>query len=223
MVTEDRLSQPLVPSAPRNQDISVTSPASPTRNTERTRRAILQAAGELLAERGLSPSLSEIAAAAGVSKGGLLHHFPTRDNLFLEVVVDSLERFRAEVLRFVDLSENRPGKGLRAYVRALCGGSREAMRIFASEFCGPVESIPGVAQALSDDSRRWREFFSQDGLHPDRILVVQHAVEGFAGAAYYDDAYSDDTVDHARAVFLDLIDVDSWRPDDDSAARQHLR
>jgi AcrR family transcriptional regulator len=200
----------------------VTSPAPTTRNTERTRRAILQAAGELLAERGLATSLSEIAAAAGVSKSGLLHHFPTRDSLFLDVVTDSLERFRAEVLTFVDLSENRPGKGLRAYVRALCGGSREAMRIYASEFCGPVDSIPGVAQALNEDSRVWREFFGQDGLHPDRILVVQHAVEGFAGAAYYDDAYTEETIEHARAVFLDLIDADSWRPEDGTATRRYM-
>lgn len=191
---------------------AVTNSSAPTRNTDRTRRALLDSGARLLTTRGLATTLAEVASEAGVSKSGLLHHFTTRDDLFLAVVTDSLERFRSEIVRFVDLSENRPGKGLRAYVRALCGGSPEAMKIFAGEFCGPVDAIPGASEALSADNEMWREFFARDGLHQDRILVVRHAVEGLAVAAFYDETYDARALAHAREVFFDLIDDESWRP-----------
>ena len=42
------------------------------------RELILDAARTLALERGVVPSLNETAATAGVSKGGLAHHFPSR-------------------------------------------------------------------------------------------------------------------------------------------------
>ncbi|MGN7133087.1 TetR/AcrR family transcriptional regulator [Rhodococcoides corynebacterioides] len=190
------------------------TPSTPLiRNTDRTRSAVLRAGARLLAERGLATSIADVAAAANVSKSGLMHHFPTRDELFLAVVQNSVDRFRTEVLSMVDLSENHPGKGLRAYVRALCGDNSEALRIFAWEFGGPVDAVPGATAVLREDSRTWQTFFTNDGLHPDRVLVVRHAVEGFALASFYDDTYDDAMRTHARRVFLELIDTDSWRPD----------
>ncbi len=53
---------------------------------EETRTAIVVAARRHFAERGYAPSsLAAIADEAGVTKGGLLHHFPNKDALFLEV------------------------------------------------------------------------------------------------------------------------------------------
>jgi AcrR family transcriptional regulator len=43
-----------------------------------TRTAIVQAAYDLTLKGGSVPSLDSVVRAAGVSKGGLLHHFPTR-------------------------------------------------------------------------------------------------------------------------------------------------
>ncbi|MGW8813464.1 TetR/AcrR family transcriptional regulator [Gordonia terrae] len=189
---------------------------APTRNSERTRRAILDAASTLLGQRGTAATINEIAAQAGVSKSGLLHHFHTREELFLAVLVDALERHRQAVLEFVDLSENRPGKVLRAYVRALCGGSRTAMEAYAhSAMWSSIESIPGAIEALADDSRAWAELLAQDGLHPDRILVVRHAVEGLVDSFQFDPAVSEDTLGHARTVMLALIDDECWRPGGD--------
>lgn len=94
-----------------------------TRSTDRTRRAILDAASDLMGKHGTSVSLARIAEAAGMSKGGLLHHFPSRNDLIRALGEDCARQLRSEVEGFLDLSENRPGKMLRAYVRALCGGS----------------------------------------------------------------------------------------------------
>ena len=47
--------------------------------------------------------------------------------------------------------------------------------------------MPGVEELFDADSARWRELFAADGLHPDRILVVQYAAEGLAMATGYDE------------------------------------
>ena len=56
------------------------------RDSIRTRRALLDTAARLVAERGAGISLDLIAQSAGVSKGGLLHHFRSREALFVGLV-----------------------------------------------------------------------------------------------------------------------------------------
>lgn len=60
---------------------------APRTKGERTRARILDAAAELFARSGYNPvSLREIAAHAGMTHAGLLHHFPGKEQLLLEVL-----------------------------------------------------------------------------------------------------------------------------------------
>jgi AcrR family transcriptional regulator len=177
-----------------------------TRDRERTRRALLEATEQLLHERGTGFSLADVATRAEVSKGGLLHHFPTREALVIAVVEVGLARFREEVMRHVDLAENRAGKVLRGYVRALCGSSAEAVATFAPSAWRGVEAITAVAELLRADADRWRETFARDGIAPQRALIVQFAAEGVAAAIALGAYIDDDEVDLARTGLLDLAE-----------------
>jgi AcrR family transcriptional regulator len=179
----------------------VTATPRPTRNTERTRAAILHAAAAAMTERGTGVSLSHIAQSAGVSKGGLLHHFPNRDTLLVALVQDANEKFREAVVAHLDLSENTPGKMLRAYVRALCSGSEAITQYFTSAptWAG-IYSLPTVADLIRQDEQWWREQLELDGMSPERILVVRRAAEGVATAITYGD-----TTPQATAHALDLL------------------
>ncbi len=92
-----------------------------TRDKERTRRAILASAEKMFADRGSKASLADIATAAGVTQSGLRHHFHSREALLFGVAEDIVQRYWTEIHNMVDLSENRPGKLMRAYIRALTG------------------------------------------------------------------------------------------------------
>ena len=159
-----------------------------------------------MGKHGIAVSLSKIAAAAGVSKGGLLHHFPSRDDLIRALGEDSTMLLRSEVEGFLDLSENRSGKMLRAYVRALCGGSGEAMAHFAdSSVWYPMIEIPEVRQAIADNARWWDEQFAADGLPVDRIRLVRRAAEGCA-AAYVWGEETEEGVAQLRGFLLGLTE-----------------
>lgn len=178
-----------------------------TRDRERTRAAVLVAADHLLAERGTGVSLAEVAAAAGVSKSGLLHHFPNKDALLLAVAEHGLQVFTDEVMRHVDLTENRPGKVLRAYVRTLCGGSARAMQVFSpSSLWTGLASVPGIDELLRRDADEWRSAFAGDGLPLETSLVVRHAAEGLAAAASFATYLSADELAAARPALLALAE-----------------
>ena len=67
-----------------------------TRDAERAKTAILEAARRLFGERDFAAvSIRDIAEAAGVSHGLVQHHFGTREELVGAVVRDEIERFAA--------------------------------------------------------------------------------------------------------------------------------
>lgn len=172
-----------------------------TRNPDRTRSMVLRAAAEAMSERGTGVSLDYIAKRAGVSKGGLLHHFANREALLVALVEDSQQRFREGVLGHLDLSENIPGKLLRAYVRALTSGTDATAQYFtAAPAWAGIYQIPRVAEIAAADEAWWEENFAADGLPPERIMVVRRAAEGLAAAVAYGDAAAAATTEAAEIL-----------------------
>ncbi|MER7805456.1 TetR/AcrR family transcriptional regulator [Streptomyces parvulus] len=179
-----------------------------TRNAERTRRAVLDAATQVTLEKGAAVTLAQVAAAAGVSKSGLIHHFGNRDQLVTALVQDAHERFREVVLHHLDLSENRPGKMLRAYVRALCAGSAEATAnpdFTSTPMWSGLYTIPAVAPVLAENAAWWDTQLALDGLSAERILIVRRAAEGIAIAAVYGEQ-DEESIATARDHLLQLAD-----------------
>jgi AcrR family transcriptional regulator len=70
--------------------------AKTTPKSLRTRKRILDAAMRLFAERGYhASSNADVAEAAGLTRGAMLYHFPTREDL-VEAAIDHIQRRRTE-------------------------------------------------------------------------------------------------------------------------------
>lgn len=67
------------------------------RDAEANRQHILQAAGQLMAERGLAVPLEDIAAAAGVGIGTVYRRFPARSDLIEALFQDRLGSYLADL------------------------------------------------------------------------------------------------------------------------------
>jgi AcrR family transcriptional regulator len=73
-----------------------TSQAKTTPKSLRTRRRILDAAMQLFAERGYhASSNADVAEAADLTRGAMLYHFPTREDL-VEAAIDHIQQRRTE-------------------------------------------------------------------------------------------------------------------------------
>lgn len=111
-------------------------PQQPNRPATRDR---LLAAAETLARR-LGPgqlSLEAVAAEAGVSKGGLLYHFPTKEKLLEALVASHLDSYDAALQA---AGAEGPDQLLRAYLTQ-----------FRDDRCAGVPPSSGLLAALAQN------------------------------------------------------------------------
>jgi AcrR family transcriptional regulator len=196
-----------------------------SRDPARTRRTVLDAAATTVASHGAGVSLDVVARRAGVSKAGLLHHFPTRDQLLLALARDLTEQFHAAVHAAVDPRDRAEGRVVRGYVNATFDALDDDSS--ATDFVvltAALAAIPGVQSLLAEDKRRWDRLFADDGLHPDRVVVITRAADGASVAHLYEGGVDRAQLGRTRELLLALSRdngpccLQPARPDSRSAA-----
>ncbi|MFD0414414.1 TetR/AcrR family transcriptional regulator [Streptomyces sp. NPDC127108] len=144
------------------------------------RNRLLNAAERLLVKQGVDAiRLDAVAAEAGVSKGGLLYHFPTKLALVQGVVERLADRFE-EVLPGPDAP---PGAFARAWLDASIPADAPEGEATASDSV-PVALLaaangPEVLDILQERYRTWQARLEQDGLPPGVATLVRMAVDGW--------------------------------------------
>lgn len=101
---------------------------------EAVRRSLLDCAARLAADQGVAAlSVQAVADAAGVTKGGLFHHFPSKQVLLEAVMADLLSALDAEIDTLVSQDCEAFGSFTRAYVNAVFADrGRESGRQWAA-------------------------------------------------------------------------------------------
>jgi len=96
-------------SPPQDVPISKMATAKTTPKSLRTRKRILDAAMRLFAERGYhASSNADVAEAAGLTRGAMLYHFPTREDL-VEAAIDYIQRRRTEAFETAARDQGQHG------------------------------------------------------------------------------------------------------------------
>ncbi|MER5335842.1 TetR/AcrR family transcriptional regulator [Micromonospora sp. NPDC002717] len=166
---------------------------------------VLDAAAKVVGTHGSGASVDAIARQAGVSKGGLLHHFRSRDQLLLALAEDLAEQFAAAVHAAVDPRDHAPGRLVRGYVNAtfddLIDGTSVPEQVVLA---AALSTVPGVAEVLQRDKQRWNEAFDADGLHPQRALLIVRAADGVATAGLYEGGTDPEELRRTRQLLLAL-------------------
>lgn len=88
--------------------------------SDQKREQILQAAHQVVRSVGVrSLTLDKVAKQAGVSKGGLIHHFPSKDALLEAMQKQVFEQAEREYARFLEQEPEtgKKGRRLRAFLR----------------------------------------------------------------------------------------------------------
>ena len=161
-----------------------------------TRCRILVAAQELARSTGPGNlSLDAVAAQAGVSKGGLLYHFPSKNRLMEALVEDHLSRFDAALS--AQEKTGKPDAAICAYIA----------QFLAERQCGtPPPS--GLLAALAEDPgmldpvRRWeREFLNRiraNATDPQMATLAFLAIQGIRAM----ELLNTQVLDHAEEAEL---------------------
>lgn len=148
------------------------------KDPEGTREAILQAAMQRIQEFGVATlSLDAVASDAGSSKGGLLHHFPTKDALLKGVISFLVTRFESRMAaEMANDQDDTPGRWLRAYIRTNLDGDPAITQVHAQI----TQAFPGLT-AYSDEVYDASPLlgYQDDGIPPERALLIRAACDGW--------------------------------------------
>jgi AcrR family transcriptional regulator len=144
------------------------------------RQAVLEAASQIVLEHGVtSLTLDSVAQHAGVSKGGLLYHFPSKDAL-IAAMVDHLATQFTQSLdqeRTRDTTIDDPGHFLRAYIHATFG-LEQRLSTLSAGLLAAVASNPALLDPLREHFRTWQDQTEQSGLDPALATIIRLAVDG---------------------------------------------
>jgi AcrR family transcriptional regulator len=171
--------------------------------SDHTRRTLLGAAREVVRTDGVSRlTLEAVARAAGVSKGGLLYHFATKQDLIVAMLTDTLVEADAILDSLAAADSRQPGAFARAYLEFVSRGEHRrvdsASGIFAAAALDEGDLTPARAMF-----RRWQDRLLDDGIDTGMALLARVVADGLWLIDLFDLAPPDSS---QREELLSLVD-----------------
>ena len=136
-----------------------------------TRERILAAVRTLLARGGPDAvTLDAAAAEAGISKGGLLYHFPTKAALFLGVLEQMRDRVEADMADRLDRTD--PVDAFLDYATPVDDESAFAVALIAAVHNGQAAD-PQIRQVMIDGFLAWERPLGDVELDPVDAEIIR--------------------------------------------------
>lgn len=147
-----------------------------------SRERMLNAAEIVVERQGIANlTLDAVAAEAGMSKGGLLHHFPSKDQLVEALVVRCAENWRSYYMDAYARTSEGPGRMTRALVDHCLTDARawtgQLRRSSASVFAALAQN-PALIQPMRAVYHDLHGRIAADGLPPGVGETVVAATDG---------------------------------------------
>ncbi|MFE0755544.1 TetR/AcrR family transcriptional regulator [Inquilinus sp. NPDC058860] len=176
-------------------------------STPDTKTRILIAAEQVVLERGVSAlTLDAVAEAAGLSKGGLIYHFASKEAL-IRAMIARIGACMQERMDRLSAADGRPGTRTRAYLGAAFpppgtpedrDATREAALIAA------LGNDPALLAPYAAQYAGWVAQQQADGIDPVLAAIVRLAADGL----WLNEVFGIRAVDPAdRAAVLQRLDA----------------
>ena len=143
------------------------------------REAVLDAAEALVLDLGAAHlTMDAVAARASVSKGGVLHHFPTKSDLITAMLERLLAAFRSDMDMIERLAGVELTDHLRAWIRLMRTTDEKLERVTAALLSASANEpnlLAPFAQLMQDRVARYQaenKYFGQ-------TLVILTALDGY--------------------------------------------
>src|SRR5687767_10309684 len=103
------------------------------RDSQRTVCGILDAAERVIVQAGVEKAtIEEVARVAGVSKGGVLHHFPSKEAIVVGLVSMLVSKFEADVRARQAQDPEPKGSFTRAFFKTVTESDDHCIEVFVA-------------------------------------------------------------------------------------------
>lgn len=141
------------------------------------RTILLNAAADIVNEQGVSAlTLDAVAQRAGVSKGGLLYHFNTKQALIEGLVEHANALYKENVDAYLN-DDLQQGKWLNAFIEAT-RHHRKENRAVTSAILAAQGNDRALLSPLQETYKNWQKQIEADGLDPIDATIYRLAVDG---------------------------------------------
>lgn len=139
---------------------------------------LLECAASIVNEQGADYlTLDAVAKKAGVSKGGLLYHFKSKDGLIQELVNYANELYKYNVNQHINQDQEIKGQWLNAFIEATREHRTENAPI-TSGMLAAQGSNRNLLVPLRESYQDWQQHIEQDGLDKADATIIRLAVDG---------------------------------------------
>jgi AcrR family transcriptional regulator len=168
------------------------------------RQALLEAALHVIRSGGAAQlTLERVAQEAGVSKGGLLYHFPSKEALLQALLGHFVAQIGAKLDAYV--GEGGTGAFARAYIRTTLE-PQDDINHLTPAILAAMAHQPSLLQPLRAQFEAWQARAEADGLPPGVGTLVRLAMDGLWFADLFDLAPPDLALrEHVSRLLQDFI------------------
>ena len=154
-----------------------TVPANPDPVSVRDR--LLNAAELVVAREGVSNlTLEAVAQAAGVSKGGLLYHFPSKSAMITAIVERMAGRCDADQAELVARDPRTVGGFTRAYLEIRARNPDPHKEPIHTALLAAAGTNPDYLEPFRKRLVEWQAKLESDGIDPTTATIVRLAIDG---------------------------------------------
>ena len=147
---------------------------------------ILNAASKIVSEQGIfSLTIEATAAEAGISKGGLLYHFRSKEVLVEKMVEHLASNYREKISSHVAEDMDERGKWTRAYIDVTFKNSYKNKDMHAGLLAAKAVN-PKLLGPIREVYSEWQGDIMEDGLDPVMATIIRLAADGIWLADLFD-------------------------------------
>lgn len=142
------------------------------------RHELLASASYIVEHLGMEKlTLESVAKHAGVSKGGLLHHFPNKEAIVTAMIEEFGDTFFSELQQKSSESIDKAGKWSRAYIETTFHDSKTTAAL-STALLAVLFSKPELLAAYNKKNNILQEDILNDGIDPVNAAIIKLATDG---------------------------------------------
>ncbi len=157
-----------------------------------TRKKILDAASAVVLSRGATGlTLDQVAKEAGVSKGGLLYHFPSKEALLRGMIERVIADFESSMVDRIAQDPEENGRYLRAYISEAAappepGSPQERRKRLQSALIAAVAVDNRLLDPLRERYKLYQEFVEKDVIDSVEATIVRLVADAMWLSSLFD-------------------------------------